>query len=298
MHLLLAVGSLLLATPGNVRVSASGCSNLDLAELRRLLQIELQGRSDMGVADVLVSCDEQVATVQSMLESSVQTTSVSLEQLPAVALPRTLALTAAEMLFAMVERKKTSQISVPDVKRVLPEVKDQTEPSVAPEGRWWMTLSGGGEYGGQLLGGGRLGLRTSLWRQLALEIDFSWVRVERPTSLGVIQSNAVDGVAALIWVAEAGRWRFPVGIGVKAGAALLLGIGNADDIVSGSVRAARVGPVSLAGVWWWPLPWFSLGLDLQVGWLFGGARGTVEGLSPVVLSGLNVAAFAGMGVRF
>jgi hypothetical protein len=233
---------------------------------------------------VRITCDASRAVLRAVTSTGEARSEVAIDDVPTVALARTLALAAAELVLNPVPEAPAVEPPPQPVSR-LPSVE-----------RWWLRASGGVEGFSSLLGGGGVSAAVRagpLW----FVADIRVAGASRSFVQGRVLSVAVDGVIGALLRPRLGRVLVPLGLGVRVGHAWLTASPEA-GVDAGGVRGVRVAPVALVGfhvVLWERV---TVGADVQLGWALRGLQGLVDGTPEVALVGAVAVVSLGVGVTW
>lgn len=277
LQLLVALGSLggsvraAAAESSAVTLSMSGCGAISAAEVRRITSIELklsvsvpQAASSQATA-ITIRCDSgtaELALADGVTAKSLQR-SVDLRATAALARPRLLALSVAELISAswaelelvQAERASWKQAHKAQLLQVRAVVKARKRRAL--------------EGDAQLLGGVRawssswvsygMGLRLQLARPLnerwavSLASGLAYERGSRGEAAGLVELTLLDAQLAALLEARFGKARFGAGPGVRSG--LLRALGQPIDptrVEGHSAQDGYFGPILQARGTWSP----------------------------------------------
>ncbi|MDX2015378.1 MAG: hypothetical protein SFW67_34620 [Myxococcaceae bacterium] len=278
----LAVLPVVLAASG-VRVELENCPRVELRALERQLALEL-ARAAPPPTRVRVVCEATRAVLNAATETGETGSVVGIDDVPTVALARTLALAAAELVLHPVAAPRPAPPPPPAV---------PPPPALA---RWWLRAVGGVEGFSSLLGGGGASgaVRAGpVWLLGELRVSGGG----RDFPQGRVSALSVDGLVAALVRPKLGAVLVPVGFGVRVGHSWL-SASPAEGVDAGVVRGVRVAPVALLGLHVMLWERLTLGVDVQVGWALRGVQGLVDGAPAVSLVGPVGLVSLGVGVTW
>jgi hypothetical protein len=278
---------MLVLSASDVRVELQRCPRVEARLVERQLKLELS-RSTVAATRVRIRCDATQAVLEAATTFGPVETTVSIDEMPTVALARTLALAAAELLLRAPPPPPpvTSPMTGPEVRA----------PQATPRERLWLRAGGGVEGVSALLGGVQASVAVQVWL-LWVVADLRYGRA----GFGFPQGRATVDVLDLSLGAQlepvVGTFRFPLGLGVRVGHAWV-SASPADGVDAAAVRGVRVAPVAMVGAHWRWSPGLTVGVDVQLGWTVRGVRGLVDGAAGVSLERGLVVTTASVGVRW
>jgi hypothetical protein len=285
---LATVLALLAETDTKVKLSGA-CPRVAVQSVEKQMAVEL-ARMDILPTTVALSCDGESAALVATTAVREVRSRLNLKEVVDVAVARTLALAAVELVL---EAQNPPEVAV----RIAPPDTESRVLAVAQPARFWIRAGGGVESGVPFLGAVQLSADVRLWRWLWMSGGFGYQRARATFQSGAVQADAMDGTLIAQAVAEVGRFAFLGGVGARIGNIWLRGDPNA-SVDGGQLQSVRYGPLLKAGFHVWPLSWLSLGIDVQGGWHLRSVIGLIEGEPQVSYRSGWVRATAELGVRF
>jgi hypothetical protein len=295
LSLLSAAGSVAAQPARGPALSFEGCREDDMAEIRRLVAIDLGPAPARGAGTALsIRCHE--STWELSIPSASLRRSLDFASTPGTARARQTAIVVGELVAEAAAEREAKPTPAPAPPPETPRETDRTPP--APQRhRFRVSLLGGGRtlFGGipRLLGG------AARLEDLAIPwgLDALYEQGTATTSEGLVAMRALSGGLSLAWQEGLGGVSVRVGGGVRAGAVWMEGEPRAGSAVQGlELVRGWAGPL-VTGSLALPLQGrLALGLVVEGGYTLLPVYGLVDGRREAAFRGYWLGAQVGLGV--
>ncbi len=283
------------ATP--ITATASGCALESVAEVRRILALELkqpvQALPSSPQTLVTIDCHDAERWVITLEAPAHALTRLTAEvgTLSPIAQPRAVALMVAEALTRLREAPVVSATAPPPIVSL-----PANEPRELPRAQ--VGVVGLGRLHASFVGlGGGVAAAVRLWRWLGLRFDAASVQGTATRASGVVFATELDGGVTLDARLETERWLLRFGVGLRAGRGSLEGRPSSGN-VGGTVVGVLWGPQAGLSGEWHPVELVSLALGVDAGLWAPRLEGRVLDESAVQLGGLFGTAWVAVGLRW
>lgn len=295
---------LLSAAEVPVALSVDPCVDVPAIELRRVLAIELGRPLHPGLDADPSALRARAQCVGSMIELTIEdaagtliaTQQLDLQSVAVNGRARLLALAIAELLEPS-DRGAPQAPPVASVAEVPVPEPSATAPRRLSASAGALSFFGLPPRAAWVAG---VDFTQRLLAPFELGVGLGAHGTRATTELGVATLTAVS-VSATLGAAKSvfsDDVRFAVGVGGRAGVALLEGWPSAPDVQAGTMLAPWGGPMVSATGDYAPFAHLGFTLGLEAGWAIGGVLGRVQGVTELGLSGAWLAGKAGVVVSW
>jgi len=298
------------AAPPRVSLRIHPCAAVPADEVRRLAALELGTlfTDELGPATTQVEVDCQAGAIRLRVDDRVTgkmlERSIALDEAPAKARGRLLALAVAELVSTSWSELELPSLPVPVVAPPSPSLQAAVRGHIERTrlGRLRLELIAGGLvfFSGArpiLLGGTGIRLAKDHAHHLGWVVDVSVHHGTAPVTLGTVQADVLSAAGQMV-VHQA--WRHTalhIGVGLRGGATRLAGDAGGRDGVLGAVHwGPWLGPLVSGSLAFSPARRLALDLGVEAGYVASSVRGLVQAQPEVAVAGAWFSFQCGLGI--